>query len=75
MVSRVMPVGFHMAKEKKIKLIELTAEELNYKLKEAREKLFKMKFAHKTTPLKNPLGIRFARREIARILTVLKQKA
>jgi len=64
-----------MAKEKKIKLTDLTAEELGYKLKEAREKLFKLKFAHKSTPVKNPLEIREARRDVARILTILKQKA
>jgi len=65
-----------MAKEKKeIKLTELTAEELRYKLKEAREKLFGLRFTHRTTPLKNPLDIRSARRDVARILTALKQKA
>ena len=63
-----------MANEKKIKLTDLTAEELTAKLKEAREKLFKLKFAHKTTPLKNPLDIRFTRKEVARIITILKLK-
>jgi len=63
-----------MATEKKIKLSDLTAEELAVKLKEEREKLFKLKFAHKTTPLKNPLDIRFTRKEVARILTALKLK-
>ena len=65
-----------MAKEKKeIKLTELTAEELKYKLKEAREKLFTLKYSHRTTPLKNPLEIRFIRKEIARIMTAAKAKS
>ena len=64
-----------MAKEKKeVNIRELTDIELNTKLLEAREKLFKMKFSHKTTPLKNPLEIRILRRQIATILTLMREK-
>jgi large subunit ribosomal protein L29 len=64
-----------MAKEKKeINIKELTEDELKSKLLETREKLFKLKFGHKTTPLKNPLEIRVLRRQIARILTIVKEK-
>ena len=64
-----------MAKEKKhIDLKELTADELSVRLVEAKEKLFHLKFGHKTTPLKNPLEIRSLRRQIARMLTVIKGK-
>ncbi|MBI5574183.1 MAG: 50S ribosomal protein L29 [Elusimicrobia bacterium] len=62
-----------MAKEKKdISLAELTADELNSRLEESKEKLFHLKFGHKTTPLKNPLEIRYLRRQIARILTIMR---
>ncbi|HAM38850.1 MAG: 50S ribosomal protein L29 [Elusimicrobia bacterium RIFOXYC2_FULL_34_12] len=64
-----------MAKEKKeINIKELTDTELKSKLLEAREKLFKLKFSHKSTPLKNPLEIRIIRKQIAKILTILKEK-
>lgn len=60
-----------MAKEKKeINLRELSEHELTAKLTESKEKLFHLKFGHKTTPLKNPLEIRALRRQIARILTL-----
>ncbi|MFH1541341.1 MAG: 50S ribosomal protein L29 [Elusimicrobiota bacterium] len=62
-----------MAKEKKeINLRELTADELSMHLEETKEKLFHLKFGHKTTPLKNPLEIRHLKRQIARILTIIK---
>jgi large subunit ribosomal protein L29 len=65
-----------MAQEKKeINIKDLTVDELKVRLKEAREKLFRLKFSHKTTSLKNPLVIRATRRDVARLLTVIKQKA
>lgn len=54
---------------KKLSLIELEA-----KLHDTREKLFRAKFHHRSTPLKNPLEIRNLRKDIARILTILNQK-
>ena len=63
-----------MAKEKKeINLKELTMDELSSRFEESKEKLFHLKFGHKTTPLKNPLEIRYLRRQIARILTIIKE--
>ncbi|MBN1384937.1 MAG: 50S ribosomal protein L29 [Elusimicrobia bacterium] len=67
-----------MAKAKKEvrfeQIKELTVDELKSKLIETREKLFRLKFGHKTTPLKNPLELRTLRKQIARILTVLGAK-
>ncbi|MEW6558034.1 MAG: 50S ribosomal protein L29 [Elusimicrobiota bacterium] len=64
-----------MAKDKKkIDIKQLTDAELKAELEQAKGKLFKLKFAHKTTPLKNQLEIRTLRRQIARILTVLREK-
>jgi large subunit ribosomal protein L29 len=64
-----------MAKKKEdIKYSELTAQELQAKLQEGREKLFQLKFQNTTAPLKNPREIRTTRRNIARALTFLRQK-
>ena len=63
------------SKDKKdINLRELTTDELKARFEESKEKLFHLKFGHKTTPLKNPLEIRYLRRQIARILTIVKEK-
>jgi len=64
-----------MAKKKDdIKFSELTTDELQVKVREGREKLFKLKFQNTTAPLKNPREIRTTRRVIARALTFLRQK-
>ncbi len=63
-----------MAKKEKTDLKEFSVDELNQRLLETRENLFKMRFQSATAPLKNPHAISAARRDIARIFTVLKQK-
>jgi large subunit ribosomal protein L29 len=45
--------------------------ELNAKLSELQDKLFKVRFRHSTAPVKNPLEIREIRRNIARIKTLI----
>jgi len=55
-------------------LRELTNNELNNKLDELRRELFNLRFQQSTHQLKNPTRIRVVRREIARILTILKEK-
>jgi large subunit ribosomal protein L29 len=52
----------------------LSAPELEAKLCAAQEQLFRMRFRHASTPVKNPLEIRFLRRSIARFKTLLHQK-
>ena len=49
----------------------LTREELEQRLREAREELFNLKFQHKTGQLSNPLRIREVRKDIARLMTLL----
>ena len=49
---------------------ELSAEELDQKLRELRDDLFKLRLRASTTPLENPVRIRRLRREIARGETV-----
>lgn len=55
-------------------LRELTIDELNNKLDELRRELFNLRFQQTTHQLKNPTRIRVVRREIARILTILREK-
>ena len=61
-------------KTTKESLHEMSVSELQAQLKEAREKNFRLKFQHTSNPLKNPMEIKTARRQMARILTVLHQK-
>lgn len=52
----------------------LSVEELQQKLLTEREHLQKLKFAHAISPIENPIQIKETRKNIARILTELKQK-
>jgi large subunit ribosomal protein L29 len=51
----------------------LTRDELEQRLREAREELFNLKFQHKTGQLSNPLRIREVRKDIARLMTLLDE--
>lgn len=52
----------------------LSGVELDAKMRASKEQLFRMKFRHASTPLKNPLEIRKVRRVIAQIETLLHIK-
>lgn len=56
---------------KPTELRTLTRDELEQRLREAREELFNLKFQHKTGQLSNPLRIREVRKDIARLMTLL----
>jgi large subunit ribosomal protein L29 len=56
-------------------LRELTVEDLERKLSETRQELFNLRFQSATGALENPARIRLAKREIARVLTVLNEKS
>jgi large subunit ribosomal protein L29 len=56
-------------------LRDLTVEDLEHKLAETRQELFNLRFQSATGALENPARIRLAKREIARVLTVLNEKA
>lgn len=58
---------------KPIELREQTIDELNDKLKELREEQFNLRFQMATGQLDNHRRIRFVRREIARVLTVIRE--
>jgi large subunit ribosomal protein L29 len=48
--------------------------ELNAKLSELQDKIFRLRFRHSTVPVKNPLEIREIKKDIARIKTLIAQK-
>jgi large subunit ribosomal protein L29 len=53
----------------------MTDADLNEQIREQRASLAKLKFNHKVAGTENPMVLREKRREIARILTVLKQRS
>ncbi|RJQ53701.1 MAG: 50S ribosomal protein L29 [Actinobacteria bacterium] len=53
---------------------ELEDSELQHRLSEAKAELFNLRFQHATGQLDNPLKIREAKRNIARIQTVLRER-
>ena len=53
---------------------ELTAEQLSAKLKELKTELFNLRFQHAINQLDNPHKITDVKRDIARVMTVLRQK-
>ncbi len=53
---------------------ELSVDEIRTRLGELREELFNLRFRNAMKQLDNPLKIRAARREMARLLTVLREK-
>jgi len=53
---------------------EMSAEEIRTRLGELREELFNLRFRNAMKQLDNPLKIREGRRELARLLTVLREK-
>jgi large subunit ribosomal protein L29 len=56
-------------------LRDLTAEELQAKLKEVSEELFNLNFQHSRQQLDNTARLGQARRDLARLKTVLRDKA
>ena len=64
-----------MAKKKsKENIHDLSKQELEAQLRESRDKGFRLQFQHATNPLKNPMELRTARRKVAQLLTVLREK-
>ncbi|MBM7853834.1 large subunit ribosomal protein L29 [Desulfohalotomaculum tongense] len=55
-------------------LRELTNEELNKKLDESKDELFKLRFQLATGQLDNPMKIKEVRRKIARIKTIIRER-
>jgi large subunit ribosomal protein L29 len=55
-------------------LREMTAEDLRVKERETREELFRLRLKLRTNQLDSPSSYRRARKELARILTVVREK-
>jgi large subunit ribosomal protein L29 len=55
-------------------LRELSSEELRAKEAELRQELFNLRFQHATRQLENTARIPAAKREMARVLTVLRER-
>ena len=55
-------------------LREMSADELNAKLKELKEELFTLRFQHAINQLDNPQRIVEVKKNIARVMTVLSEK-
>ena len=55
-------------------LHELTVDELNTKLKELKEELFNLRFRHAIGQLENPSSINACKKDIARVMTILREK-
>jgi large subunit ribosomal protein L29 len=55
-------------------LQDLTDTELTEQIRTARRELFGLRFQHATGELDNTAGLRVAKREIARALTVARQR-
>jgi len=53
---------------------EMNSDEIRLRLTELREELFNLRFRNSMRQLDNPLKIRAGRREIARLITVLREK-
>jgi large subunit ribosomal protein L29 len=52
----------------------LNDHDLVEQLKEARQEAFNLRFRHATGELENTAGLRDARRDVARLLTVARQR-
>jgi len=52
---------------------KMTVEEVEQRLRETREELWRLRFRAATEQLENPLLLRQLRRDIARMLTILNE--
>ena len=55
-------------------LRELTDDELEHRLSERRQELFNLRFRHATGELENTAGLGQARRNLARLMTIARER-
>ncbi|TDB68807.1 50S ribosomal protein L29 [Arundinibacter roseus] len=53
----------------------LSADQLKEQIVQEKERLLRLKFAHAVSPIENPIRIRAARKQIARLMTELTAKS
>jgi large subunit ribosomal protein L29 len=63
-----------MAQVKAQTMRDQSVDEITGRIAELREELFNLRFRNSMKQLDNPLKIRTGRRELARLMTVLKEK-
>ena len=56
------------------KIREMTDTELNAELLKLKNELFNLRFQHVTGQLENPIKMRDAKKNIARVKTIIKEK-
>ncbi|NOY23618.1 MAG: 50S ribosomal protein L29 [Acidobacteria bacterium] len=59
---------------KSAEIRDLAPAEIEVRITEKKEELFKLRFQHTMGQLDNPLSLRKARREIARLNTILAER-
>jgi len=63
-----------MKEIKKSELRNMTIEELNVLLRSAKEEMARLQVAHRLKQVQNVMALRKLRRDIARILTIIREK-
>lgn len=53
---------------------EMTEAELEVTLKKMKAELFNLRFQHVTGQLENPIKLRDTKRDIARVMTIMREK-
>jgi large subunit ribosomal protein L29 len=53
---------------------DMTTEELQAKLKSLKSELFNLRFSHATGQLANPHELNITKKDIAKVLTILKER-
>ncbi len=53
---------------------DMTTDELNTKLKELKSEHFNLRFSHATGQLANPMMLNTVKKDIARVLTILRER-
>ena len=59
---------------KQEELLKLTSDELNAKIKEAKEELFNLRFQQATGNLEKPSRLRDLRKQVARMKTIIRAR-
>lgn len=56
------------------KIREMTVDEIGARIADASQEVFNLRFQHATGQLENPMRLKQAKREVARLKTILNQK-
>ena len=54
---------------------DMPLNELNDLLNSERDKLIKMKMSHSVSPIENPMKIKYAKKNVARIMTEITRRS